>query len=119
MNKEQASEEYIKGKLRDSNDYLGCEERRRMTLIQSDMYTVQQAFEDGWDEAKKTMIEKACKWMEQQDEMIGIKEKVSNFIYTHFYKHPHVNCHICTDSFESVEEMESDLIKAMEDGHTE
>ena len=53
MNKEQASEAYIKGKLRDHQEYLGCEESRRMTLIQSDMYTVQQAFEDGWDEAKK------------------------------------------------------------------
>lgn len=53
MNKEQASEAYIKGKLKDHQEYLGCEERRRMKLIQSDMYKVQKAFEDGWEEAKK------------------------------------------------------------------
>ena len=44
ITKEQASEAYIKGKLRDHQEYLGCEERRRMTLIQSDMYSVQKAF---------------------------------------------------------------------------
>ena len=64
MNKKQASEAYIKAKLRDSREYLGCEESRRMTLIQSDMYTVQEAFEDGWEESSKTMIEKAEKWLE-------------------------------------------------------
>lgn len=63
MNKEQASEAYIKAKLRDSNEYLGCEESRRMTLIQSDMYTVQEAFEDGWDKSKKTLLDKACDYL--------------------------------------------------------
>ena len=67
MNKEQASKAYIKGKLRDHQEYLGCEERRRMTLIQSDMYTVQEAFEDGWEEFSKTMIEKAEKWLSDID----------------------------------------------------
>lgn len=59
MNKEQASEAYIKGKLRDHREYLGCEERRRMTLIQNDMYTVQQAFEDGWDAAMEELRKKS------------------------------------------------------------
>ena len=68
MNKEQASEAYIKAKLRDSNEYLCCEEYRRMTLIQSDMYTVQEAFEDGWDAANKTLLDKACAWLEQHQE---------------------------------------------------
>lgn len=68
MNKEQASEAYIKGKLRDHQEYLGCEESRRMTLIQSDMYTVQKAFEDGWDEAKKKFLERAYKWIEENFE---------------------------------------------------
>lgn len=63
MNKEQASENYIQGKLKSHQEYLGCEESRRMTLIQEDLYSVQQSFEDGWDEANKTMTEKACKWL--------------------------------------------------------
>ena len=53
MNKEQASEAYIKGKLRDHQEYLGCEEHRRKQLITCDLYDLEQAFEDGWDEAKK------------------------------------------------------------------
>ena len=51
MNKEQASEAYIKGKLRDSREYLGCEGNCRKRLITCDLYDLEQAFEDGWDEA--------------------------------------------------------------------
>lgn len=69
MNKEKASEAYIKGKLRDHQEYLGCEESRRMTLIQSDMYTVQEAFEDGWDEAKKTLLDKVCDYLYKLNRM--------------------------------------------------
>lgn len=65
MKKEQASEKYIKGKLRDHKEYLGCEEIRRMTLIQSDMYTVRQTFEDGWDEAKKQLVENVKKSLDE------------------------------------------------------
>lgn len=61
--KEQASEAYIKGKLRDHQEYLGCEENRRMTLIQSDMYTVQEAFEDGWDGAIKSRTAEVVDWL--------------------------------------------------------
>lgn len=68
-NKEQASEAYIKGKLRDHQEYLGCEESRRMTLIQSDMYTVQEAFEDGWDEAKKILLDKVCDCLYKLNQM--------------------------------------------------
>lgn len=56
------------------------------------------AFEDG------------AKWADKT-----IRERVLDFINTHFYDHPHVNCHICTDSFESLEEMKEELIKAMEE----
>lgn len=42
-------------------------------------------------------------------------EGVLNFIFEYFYEHPHVNGHICTDSFESLEELEEELIKAMEE----
>lgn len=42
-------------------------------------------------------------------------ERVLNFIFNHFYDHPHVNGHICTDSFKSLEELEEKLIKAMEE----
>ena len=69
MNKEQASEAYIKGKLRDHQEYLGCEESRRMTLIQSDMYTVQQAFEDGWEEARKHMLIKTIDLLNKSTDM--------------------------------------------------
>lgn len=42
-------------------------------------------------------------------------EKVLKFIFEYFYEHPHVNGHICTDSFESLEELEEELIKIMEE----
>ena len=42
-------------------------------------------------------------------------ERVLNFIFEHFWEHPHVSGHICTDSFESLEQMEEELIKAMEE----
>lgn len=42
-------------------------------------------------------------------------ERVLEFIFEYFYEHPHVNGHICTDSFESLEELEEELIKAMEE----
>lgn len=64
-NKEQASEAYIKGKLRDHQEYLGCEEMRRMVLIQEDLYSVQQAFEDGWDEAKEKLLDRAVLWLRE------------------------------------------------------
>lgn len=69
ITKEQASEAYIKGKLKGHQEYLGCEESRRMTLIQSDMYTVQQAFETGWDEAEKTLLDKVCDCLYKLNQM--------------------------------------------------
>lgn len=42
-------------------------------------------------------------------------ERVLNFIFNHFYEHPHVNGHICTDSFSSLENLEEELLKAMEE----
>lgn len=56
--KEEASEAYIKAKLRDSNEYLGCEENRRKQLITCDLYDLEQAFEDGWDAAMKELWKK-------------------------------------------------------------
>lgn len=69
MNKEQASENYIKRKLKDHQEYLGCEESRRMTLIQEDLYSVQQAFEDGWDEARKNMLIKVIDLLNKSTNM--------------------------------------------------
>jgi hypothetical protein len=63
-----------------------------------DKYFIQKAFESGAKWADKTQIEKVLK-----------------FIFEYFYEHPHVNGHICTDSFESLEELEEELIKAMEE----
>lgn len=67
---------------------------------------------DGWSESNDIeLVEKAfiegAKWADKT--MI---EKVLNFIFNHFYEHPHVNAHICTDSFESLKELEEELIKA-------
>lgn len=53
MTREEASNKYIERFLQDNRDYLGCEKHRRMTLIQKDLYDIQQAFEDGWEAACK------------------------------------------------------------------
>lgn len=55
------SEKYIKKKLKSHNEYLGLDEYRRMTLITSDMYELQQAFEDGY--------ECATKWIDVKDRL--------------------------------------------------
>lgn len=62
--KETESEKYIKKKLKSHNEYLGLDEHRRMTLITSDMYELQQAFEDGY--------ECATKWIDVKD---GLPDK--------------------------------------------
>lgn len=62
----------------------------------------------------KTFVEKAfiegAKWADKTQ-----IEKVLKFIFEYFYEHPHVNGHICTDSFESLEALEEELIKVMEE----
>lgn len=63
-----------------------------------EVLTVQQTFEEGAKWADKTMTERVLK-----------------FIFDHFYDNPHVNGHICTDSFKSLEELEEELIKIMEE----
>lgn len=59
--KEIESEKYIKEKLKSHNEYLGLDEYRRMTLITSDMYDLQQAFEDGY--------ECATRWIDVNDRL--------------------------------------------------
>lgn len=56
------------------------------------------SFEEGAKWADKTMIEKILK-----------------FIFENFYDHPHVSGHICTDAFDSLEALEEELIKVMEE----
>ena len=60
------------------------------------------------DIAKESFIE-AAQWADKT--MI---EKVLDFIHEHFYDHPHENGHICSDSFQSLEKLEEELIKAIE-----
>jgi hypothetical protein len=73
--KEIESEKYIKKKLKSHNEYLGLDEHRRMTLITSDMYELQQAFEDGyecatkWIDVKNRLPERGC------DVLVVIKGK--------------------------------------------
>lgn len=66
--KERESEKYIKEKLKSHNEYLGLDEHRRMTLITSDMYELQQAFEDGY--------ECATKWIDVNDRLPNKDENV-------------------------------------------
>jgi hypothetical protein len=42
-------------------------------------------------------------------------ERVLKFIFEYFYEHPHTYRHICTDGFKSLEELEEELIKVMEE----
>lgn len=55
-------------------------------------------FIDGAKFADKTMIERVLK-----------------FIFEYFYEHPHTHKHICTDAFDSLESLEEELIKIMEE----
>lgn len=59
---------------------------------------------------KRKSFEEGAKWADKT-----MRERVLDFIDTYFYDHPHVNCHVCADSFESLEKMEEALIKAMEE----
>lgn len=56
------------------------------------------SFEEGAKFADKTMIERVLK-----------------FIFEYFYEHPHTYGHICTDAFDSLESLEEELIKVMEE----
>ena len=77
-------------------------------------YCVEQGFPygacSGISSVKAMVATEAIKWADKTT-----IEKVLNFINTHFYDHPHVNAHVCTDSFESLEQMQEELIKAMEE----
>jgi hypothetical protein len=42
-------------------------------------------------------------------------ERVLKFIFEYFYEHPHTYRHICTDAFDSLESLEEELIKVMEE----
>jgi hypothetical protein len=69
------------------------------------------AFSEVIDEMNRNYaFEEGAKWADKT-----IAEKVLKFIFDHFYDHPHVNGHICTDSFPSLEALEEELIKAMEE----
>lgn len=69
------------------------------------------AFSEMVDEMNRNhAFEEGAKWADK----IQV-ERVLKFIFEYFYEHPHVNAHICTDSFESLEELEEELIKAMEE----
>lgn len=90
MNKEQASEAYIKGKLRDHQEYLGCEEHRRKQLITCDLYDLEQAFEDGWEESSKTMFDKACEWLEENidaySKVVIVENSIPTIVLTEDFK---------------------------------
>lgn len=64
----------------------------------------------GISSIKAIVAAEAIKWADKT--MI---ERVLKFIFDHFYDHPHVNGHICTDYFPSLEALEEELIKVMEE----
>lgn len=45
------SQRYIEDYLKSSNLYLGCSNHRRKTLIEVNLYKLQEAFEDGFKAA--------------------------------------------------------------------
>lgn len=59
---------------------------------------------------KASVATEAIKWADKT-----MMERALTFFNTYFYDHPHVNGHICTDSFGSFEEMEYEFRKAMEE----
>ena len=69
-----------------------------MDGLKGEVLTVDETFEDAAKWADKTQVERVLK-----------------FIFENFYDHPHVNGHICTDAFDSLEELEEELIKVMEE----
>lgn len=81
----------------DASNYAEWSEDRGWTET-NDIELVEKAFIEGAKWADKTMV-----------------EKVLTFVFEHFYDHPHVNGHICTDDFNSLEELEEELIKVMEE----
>lgn len=60
---EKASDKYIEDYLKSSNEYPLCDNRKRMSLIQVDLYKIQEAFENGMKEADRTMLDRACEWL--------------------------------------------------------
>ena len=60
---EKASDKYIEDYLKSSNEYPLCDNRKRMSLIQVDLYKMQEAFENGMKEADKTMLDRAYEWL--------------------------------------------------------
>lgn len=95
--------------------------REEQIKKQADIYTddasnyANWSDDGGWSETNDIeLIEKAfmegAKWADKT-----MVEIVLKFIFDHFYDHPHVNGHICTDSFPSLEALEEELIEVMEE----
>ena len=69
------------------------------------------AFSEIVDEMNRNFaFEAGAKWSDKTQ-----IERVLTFVFEHFYDHPHANGHICTDAFDSLEELEEELIKVMEE----
>lgn len=65
MTKEQASSVYIQGKLRDHQEYPLLDEHRRKQLITCDLYDLEQAFEDGWEEGRHLLLDNAIQYIKE------------------------------------------------------
>lgn len=82
-----------------------CIKRENEIIAEADC-----SYEGNYKSLQKLCFIDGAKWADKT--MI---ERVLTFFNTHFYEHPHVRSHVCTDSFESLEQMEEELIKAMEE----
>lgn len=76
---EKASSKYVESYLKSSNEYPLCDNRKRMSLIQVDLYKMQEAFENGMKEADKTMLDKACEWLKNGGYFVNSNETIEDF----------------------------------------
>jgi hypothetical protein len=76
---EKASDKYIEDYLKSSNEYPLCDNRKRMSLIQVDLYKMQEAFENGMKEADKTMLDRACEWLKNGGYFVNSNETIEDF----------------------------------------
>lgn len=76
---EKASNKYIEDYLKSSGEYPLCDNRKRMSLIQVDLYKMQEAFEDGMKKADKTMLDRACEWLKKNIDLYAYESSNTHY----------------------------------------
>jgi hypothetical protein len=106
---EKASDKYIEDYLKSSNEYPLCDNRKRMSLIQVDLYKMQETFENGMKETDRIMLDRACEWLnkilyihtEIEEDKHWCKTNTTNWV---------------TSDYDTVEEFITAFRQAMEGG---